>query len=46
MRLFEHALETTDAYHIVCRETPEERSDVLEFRDWVLQRFGSARGSV
>ena len=42
VQLFEHALETTDAYHIVCRETPEERPDVLEFRDWVLERFGAA----
>ncbi len=43
VRLFEHALETTDAYHIVCRETPEERPDVLDFRDWVLERFGMAK---
>ena len=41
VRLFDHALETTDAYHIVCRETPEERPDVREFRDWVLERFGA-----
>jgi LysR family glycine cleavage system transcriptional activator len=41
VRLFQHALETTDAYHIVCRETPKDRPDVLEFRDWALQRFGA-----
>lgn len=41
VRLFEHALETTDAYHLVCREMPDERPDVRAFRDWVLQRFGA-----
>jgi DNA-binding transcriptional LysR family regulator len=39
VRLFDHALDTTDAYHIVCREKPGERQDVLHFRDWALERF-------
>ena len=42
VRLVDHALDTTDAYHIVCRETPEERPDVRRFRDWVLGRFGDS----
>ncbi len=40
VRLFEHALETSDAYYIVCRDTPAQREDVRRFRDWALRRFG------
>ncbi len=40
VRLFDHALETSDAYYIVCRDTPTEREDVRRFRDWALARFG------
>ena len=42
VRLFEHALETSDAYYMVCREAPAERPDVDRFRTWVLDRFGQA----
>ncbi len=40
VRLFNHTLETTDAYYIVCRGSLEDRPDLRRFRDWVLQRFG------
>ena len=42
VRLFDHALETSDAYYMVCRDNPAERPDVQRFREWVLDRFGQA----
>lgn len=42
VRLFNHALETSDAYYLVCRESSAERPDIDRFRSWVLERFGQA----
>lgn len=42
VRLFDHALETSDAYYMVSREAPTERPDVKRFKAWVLARFGQA----
>ncbi len=40
VRLFKHALETTDAYYLMSRNGLAERPDVKRFCDWVLRRFG------
>lgn len=40
VRLFNHALETTDAYYLLRPAAAGERDDVHTFRSWVLRRFG------
>ncbi len=39
VQLFDHELETNEAYFLACHSDPEENPALATFREWVLQEF-------
>lgn len=39
VQLFDHELQTRDAYYLVCRKDDCNNKEIQVFRDWVLQNF-------
>lgn len=39
IQLFDHELQTKDAYYLVCRKDDCDNNEIRVFREWVLQNF-------